>query len=84
MLKNKPNLPRVIKDINGHNNFLEISFGRDEELCYIEYGFYYYGDYEPMTVGGNPIQTSSKYIEDAWDDMLELLEKYGFLDREVK
>ena len=33
MLKNKPELPRIIKDYEGHNQYLSIEFR--EEFCYI-------------------------------------------------
>ena len=75
MLKNKPKLPTTIKDYEGYEQELSIEFYN--ELAYIQYGAWYYDEYTPFTIGGNPIRTSSKYIENAWDEMLDMLKTYG-------
>ena len=80
MLRNKPNLPKVIEDISGYIYNLEITFSRNENLCYIQYYHCHYDDFELLEIGGNPMQVESEYIDDAWDLMLDKLRTYGFLE----
>ena len=84
MLKNKPELPKKIA-YNDFTYYLEIFYNQDGECC-ISYVLYIYDNVETLSIGGNPILAKSKYIEDAWDIMLDILQTYRicFYDKKTR